>query len=116
MRDSPKFSHEYLVNPEGSFLIVRAKTATDEQRKLWKPHQLIWVKDTPRHEFILIHWGNTDDDTDGCLIIGNSIGIVGGQNAVLDSRSCYEKYYPIMARQIAQGNKFIQYKRDFYRK
>ena len=111
LRDSPKFSHEYLVNPDGSFEIVRAKTATIVQQSSWKPHQLIWVKHTPRHEFVLIHWGNTDDSTDGCLIIGGATGTIEGQQAVLSSRACYEKFYPIMAKQIALGGSTIQYDR-----
>lgn len=111
LRDSPKFSHEYLVNPDGSFQIVRAKTATEDQKATWKPHKMIWVQNTPRHEYVLAHWGTTDDSTDGCLIVGNKTGIYEGQNAVFESRKCYEQFYPIMAREIAKGNSTITYDR-----
>ncbi len=112
LRDSQKFSSSYLVNPNGSFQIISAKNATEIQKSTWLPHKLIWVKNTPRHEFILMHWGNTDDDTDGCLIIGEAIGFIKGQQAVLLSRTCYEKWYPILAKEISIGNSLIEYIRD----
>ncbi len=112
LRHSPKFSKEYLVNPDGSFEIVRAKHATQEQKDLWKPHQLIWMTDVPNFEFILLHWGNTDDSTNGCLCVGTIPGILKGQAAVLSSRSCYKKWYPTMAKRIAKGGVNIEYKRD----
>lgn len=112
LRHSPKFSSEYLVNPDGSFEIVRAKIASEYQKTNWKPHELIWIKDTPRHEYCLIHWGNTDDDTDGCLVVGLTWGYLKGQMAVLESRACYEKYYPIIAKEVSKGNSNIEYKRN----
>lgn len=112
LRFSPKFSNEYLANPDGSFQIVRAKTASNEQKVTWKPHQLIWVKDVPDFEYVLVHWGNTDDDTDGCLVIGMSIGKVGEQDAVLQSRACYEKYYPLIAKEVEKGTSTIEYVRN----
>jgi hypothetical protein len=110
LRYSPKFSNSYLVNPNGSYEIVNVKKATGEQ-KLWQPHQLIWIKDTPRHEFILIHWGNTESDTDGCLVIGNKAGKIGDKLAVLESRLCYETWYPVMAKEIFKGGKTLMYDR-----
>lgn len=112
LRDSPKFSHKWLVNPDGGFEIVWHEDATEEQKKNWKPHQLIWIKNTPRHEFCLIHWGNSDDDTEGCLVIGLSLGYDGKrQRIVKSSRICYQKWYPVMAREVAKGNSTIEFKR-----
>lgn len=72
-------------------------------------HDMIWVKNVPNFEFILIHWGNTDDDTDGCLILGDKIGVVKGQEAVLNSRATYVKFYKAVIDKIKQGGQKIEY-------
>lgn len=72
-------------------------------------HDMIWVKDVPNFEYILVHWGNTDDDTDGCLIVGAKIGIVKGQDAVLSSRDTYLKLYTKVIDKIKLGGQTIQY-------
>jgi hypothetical protein len=56
-------------------------------------HSMLWIKDVPGFQYILIHTGNTDDDTEGCLIVGMRIG----QRAVLDSKIAYNKIYPIIS-------------------
>lgn len=33
---------------------------------------MLWLQDVPNFKWILIHIGNTDDDTAGCLIVGSS--------------------------------------------
>ena len=33
---------------------------------------MLWVRDVPGFEYILIHTGNTDEHTAGCLIVGDS--------------------------------------------
>lgn len=66
-------------------------------------HEMLWVKDVPGFEYILIHTGNTDDDTEGCLIVGMRIGQLDGQRAVLDSKIAYNKIYPIISDAIDKG-------------
>lgn len=57
---------------------------------------MLWVKNVPGFEYILIHTGNTDDDTEGCLILGMRIGQLNGKRAVLDSKAAYNKFYPLV--------------------
>jgi len=72
-------------------------------------HDMIWVQNVPGFEFILIHWGNTISDTEGCLIIGDKIGIVNQKDAVLNSRATYLKFYAKVINQIKAGGQSIEY-------
>lgn len=72
-------------------------------------HDMIWVKNVPGFEFILIHWGNTISDTEGCLIIGDKIGVVNQKDAVLNSRATYLKFYGRVINQIKAGGQTIEY-------
>lgn len=70
---------------------------------------MIWVQNVPGFEFILIHWGNTVSDTEGCLIIGDKIGIINQKDAVLNSRVTYLKFYAKTINQIKAGGQQIEY-------
>jgi hypothetical protein len=66
-------------------------------------HDMLWIKDVPGFQYILIHTGNTEDDTEGCLIVGTKIGKLNGKRAVLDSKLAYNKIYPIVSAAIDRG-------------
>jgi len=72
-------------------------------------HDMIWVKNVPGFEYILIHWGNTISDTEGCLIIGDKIGVLKQKDAVLNSRATYLKFYARVIDQIKAGGQSIEY-------
>jgi hypothetical protein len=72
-------------------------------------HDLIWVQKVPGYEFILIHTGNTKNDTEGCLIIGDKIGVVNGLDAVLNSKVTYQKFYDKVIGKIKAGGQTIKY-------
>ena len=71
---------------------------------------MLWVKDVPNFEYILIHVGNTDDDTAGCLLTGMSnnadaAGFIGG------STEAYKKIYPEISNALLNGEDvWINYK------
>lgn len=63
---------------------------------------MLWVRDVPGFEYILIHTGNTDEHTSGCLIVGNSSdrkGFIGS------SVSAYKRIYPAIAEALERGEK-----------
>lgn len=60
-------------------------------------HDMLWVKDVPGFEYILIHTGNTEKDTEGCLIVGKKIGSLENRRAVLDSKQAYKEIYPLIS-------------------
>lgn len=52
----------------------------------------VWeVAGVPGREAILIHNGNTEDDTRGCILVGSEFGEVNGKPGVLHSKPTLEK-------------------------
>ena len=66
---------------------------------------MLELQDVPNFKYILIHIGNDDGDTAGCLLVGNNPnnnqlgkGFVGG------STDAYKKLYPLVLKEILAGN------------
>jgi len=54
---------------------------------------MLHLQDVPGFEYILIHCGNIDDDTAGCILVGEEL-IIGSKNSSLvKSQAAYEKIY-----------------------
>ena len=65
---------------------------------------MLWVRDVPDFTFILIHVGNKDDDTDGCLLLGdNAMQNLTEDGSITASRSAYQRVYPPIAAAIERG-------------
>lgn len=111
-RQSPKFSRSFLYCEKENILIEPKDQARYSHELVFVAHELIWVKDIPGFEYVLIHWGNTDDDTDGCLIIGSSLGVIGEQEAVLHSKDYYKQLYCKVYPLIKAGGQFIEYVKE----
>ena len=56
------------------------------------------VENVPNRSAILIHWGNTEKDTLGCILLGNKIGKIGDEPAVLNSKLCYERFRSLIGK------------------
>lgn len=78
------------------------------ERKYGEMHKgMLWVRDVPNFEYILIHTGNTDEHTAGCLLLGdsqqanfgNSDGFVGS------STQAYKRVYPSVAKALEENEK-----------
>jgi hypothetical protein len=58
-------------------------------------HQgMLWLQDVPGFQFIYIHVGNKDDDSDGCLLVGDGqVSNVVERGQVTGSVTAYKRLY-----------------------
>jgi len=111
-RYSPKFSKYFLYSESKNILIdARHKSKHPELTDL-KEHELIWILNVPKFEYILMHWGNTDKNSRGCLLVGQAIGIIKGRQGVVSSRAYYKKFYPKVFPLIKAGRQKISIIKD----
>ncbi len=108
-RISPKFSAAFLYSKSANKLIEPKEKSLFPEITDWMQHELIWIMDVPGFQYVLLHWGNTDDDTDGCLIVGSGLGIVKGQSGVINSRNYYKQLYCKIYPLIKAGVQYIEY-------
>ena len=104
-----KVMHETCI-PEGTYEIkFRTVGGFDKKYKAKYPelHRgMLWIQDVPGFEYILIHQGNTDEHTSGCLIVGDSQQDldVNFNGMVGSSANAYKKLYPKVSAQLLAGN------------
>lgn len=56
------------------------------------------VTNVPNRTAILFHWGNTEKDTLGCILLGNKIGKIGSEPAILESKKCFERFRSLVGK------------------
>lgn len=105
LRHSPKFSGSYFRDDNGNLILAKERITPEQKAKFHTAHEMLWVRDPKDFEFILWHWGNDDDDTDGCYLVGSVFGKSKGQDGILNSRKKYTEIYPILWRSIQAGKK-----------
>ena len=103
-----KVMHETCI-PEGTYDIQFRKTggfhAKYSERYKNAHYGMLHIQDVPNFTYILIHTGNTDEHTSGCLIVGETQqdlevskdGFIGSSNLA------YKKMYAKVAGQLLQG-------------
>lgn len=71
---------------------------------------MLWVRDVPNFEYILIHTGNTDDHTAGCLLVGDhSQQNITKEGFIGSSVDAYRRIYPDLADAAEDGDLTIEY-------
>jgi len=63
------------------------------------------VKHVPDRSAILMHWGNTEKDTEGCILVGSDVGVLGVDKAVLGSRPAFKR----LTEHVGLTNSFTLY-------
>ena len=73
---------------------------------------MLHVTDVPNFEYILIHTGNTDEHTAGCLLVGDAQenNLLLPDGFVGKSVNAYKRIYPRIATAITNGEEvYIEY-------
>ncbi len=101
--------------PQGTYKIKLRTVGEFNNRYLKKYPKfhkgMLHVTNVPGFEYILIHIGNTEKDTAGCLLVGATVGFIGKKRAVLSSGKAYEQLYPKVLKALESGKEVtIEYK------
>ena len=105
-----KVMHETCI-PEGTYDIKFRKTggfhAKYTERYKNAHHGMLHIQDVPNFTYILIHTGNTDEHTSGCLIVGETQQDleVSKDGFIGSSAVAYKKMYSKVANKLLQGKK-----------
>lgn len=70
---------------------------------------MLHIRDVPGFQFILIHCGNTDEDTSGCLLVGSQAITEPGNMMVTQSTAAYRRFYPKVVQAAAEGELSITF-------
>ena len=122
-----KVMHETCI-PEGTYDIKFRKTGNFHskysERYKNAHYGMLHIQDVPNFTYILIHTGNTDEHTSGCLIVGETQQDleVSKDGFIGSSTVAYKKMYSKVASQLLQGkdvtieyttiNKLLEGKQD----
>ena len=66
---------------------------------------MLWLQGVPNFQYILIHIGNTVEDTEGCVLLG--LGRDETRMTVSASTSAYKKLYPMVVDAAASGHLWV---------
>jgi hypothetical protein len=76
---------------------------------------MLEVCDVPNFKYILLHCGNTDEDTAGCLLLGDTQenNDIKTNGFIGKSTQAYKRVYPKIAKALEEGEEVIITYRDF---
>ena len=103
-----KVMHETCI-PEGTYDIKFRTVGGFHERYKGKygqaHHGMLHLQDVPNFTYILIHAGNTDEHTSGCLIVGETQQDldISDDGFIGHSGKAYSKLYDKVAKQLLQG-------------
>ncbi len=72
---------------------------------------MLWFRHVPNFEFVYFHIGNTDDDTEGCVLLGEDRDE--DARTVKYSTNAYLRIYPKIAAAVLAGEPVFVTVRDF---
>jgi len=95
----PAGTYKITLRTVGGFTQRYAKKYPDIHKGM------LWVRDVPNFEYILIHCGNTDEHTAGCLLVGDSQtnNIISKDGFIGSSSKAYQRIYPPIAKALEDG-------------
>jgi len=75
-------------------------------------HKMLQILDVPGFDRILIHPGNTEKDTAGCILVGNvcKFNEAPGMSSIQESKLAYDRLHFLLATAVENGNVYIDIK------
>ncbi len=93
----PAGRYQIKFRDEGG-MIKRYKKRFDWHRGM------LWLQDVPDFQYVYIHVGNKDDDTDGCLLVGDGqVSNIADRGMVTTSVVAYRRLYEMIAAELDAG-------------
>ena len=95
--------------PQGTYQITLRTVGgfhSRYQSKYGDMHKgMLWVREVPGFEYILIHTGNTDEHTAGCLLLGDSQqnNTIKSDGFIGSSVQAYKRVYSPIAQALEEG-------------
>ncbi len=83
--------------PQGTYVLgfnrhLTGLTKTYRKSRPWFEYHL-HVKDVPNYQGVYIHVGNTIKDTEGCLLVADSINSSSAKRSIYNSRETFKRLY-----------------------
>ena len=91
--------------PEGSYSVELRKEGGMVQKynERYEGHDgMLWLRNVDNFEYVYIHVGNSDVDSDGCILVGRNCNTTNGQS-INGSVLAYRELYPLVQSQIEAG-------------
>ena len=97
----PTGTYEIILRKHGGFHKKYSKRFSDIHRGM------LHITNVPGFDYILLHCGNTDEHTAGCLLVGDtqSNNIINKNGFIGQSSQCYKRIYPPIVSAIERGDK-----------
>jgi len=100
----PQGTYQIKLRQEGGF--------HEKYKKRFSFHKgMLHVVNVPNFEYILIHTGNTDEHTAGCLLVGDSQenNVIIKDGFIGKSTNAYKRIYPDIVEALQKEKVFIEY-------
>ncbi len=89
--------------PAGTYRVTLRTTGTIHEaykKRFGAMHKgTLWIRNILGYEYVLIHCGNTPEDTLGCILVGANAE----RDKITGSEKAYKEIYPIIADALLEG-------------